>query len=680
MKDFHWVKFILFRSLWVLLCSSFSSAKADCLEDLKIVFREFSPSPSAYQKSLNRVAAWYGIEAQEFERRIHAVVQKTAHAVEEKIRLTLKNNSDLGNPDDDEEFVSFAVFDQVSRGLLGLHSLGDFFSQIARNGGDDLRPFQRLIDSISDPFRGISDKSAWQESKFSFFDKGHVQLYLEKLLAFADLPSNLDRFRGPDILRSVIQFGSKFTTEEIAKIVAHLKKHKNDPFFFEFVDVDGPFSWGGTNPLAGFSWMGNFKEVQLWNRIVKKAGIKAKLEKFGFIFPPSLSKTKLKSHMDNPKNVKVEGDKYIQVNGLENPYLNQVGKSLGESGFPLQVVHRTSSRAGSDAALAMNFYPSMGQGTLMGGHATWGEGVYAGVSLDLFHYGPFALIFHLNPAAIIGRDIDIFVGKLDGLIVVIKTKSAILRTQTLASIYAQPKDSEPALNHLKWFCELKEDLSVQQQIDFVYGVLQKIISGQVKMGPFGIATLRRILEAEHLPDEEIWREALVASAQNTENASALLRYLEKFLDPIEIALKDLPFVDRPEVFRVLEQQIQFFSINDNIWFVKKTGIMTSPFISDQISLFLEAQKRVNDSGNLGIPKIAQRFQDDLTRRTQSLVEHLKTWLIQVSDRGDTTEIKRVLEYVAKVEKTNRGLFKRLEKETSVPLGVLISKLVLAASL
>jgi len=120
----------------------------------------------------------------------------------------------------------------------------------------------------------------------------------------------------------------------------------------------------------------------------------------------------------------------VQKNLIPNPFLPYIGKTLGEiprvvwaraNIDPLTAYHRTNTSHAADAVASGSAFISTGKDSLLGGYASWGDGLYLSASPTLQRrYGYHIVGVKLDPGLVLGADIDIFVGAQDGTILVAK--------------------------------------------------------------------------------------------------------------------------------------------------------------------------------------------------------------------------------------------------------------------
>lgn len=141
------------------------------------------------------------------------------------------------------------------------------------------------------------------------------------------------------------------------------------------------------------------------------------------------------------------------------------------------VWHRTQNPEVAEKVNRGEIISSIGTQSALGGGAGWGKGVYAGLSPNLFHYGPFMVKKILNPKVILGKDFDIFLGQGDGYIIVVKNKDAFLQTSEGESgfdRFALPFGSEPVENYFYWVFENYAHLSKKQRSQFIKNFIRSI--------------------------------------------------------------------------------------------------------------------------------------------------------------------------------------------------------------
>jgi hypothetical protein len=131
----------------------------------------------------------------------------------------------------------------------------------------------------------------------------------------------------------------------------------------------------------------------------------------------------------------------VQKNGVVNPFLKYQGRRLSE--IPpevwaaakvspdLSVFHRTRAASSAAAVASGHGFISLGgERSLIGGAASWGEGLYLSASPTLQdYYGPYLVMAKLHPDWVVGTNVDIFVGAQDEAIFVMKTGTGIEYSQ-----------------------------------------------------------------------------------------------------------------------------------------------------------------------------------------------------------------------------------------------------------
>lgn len=125
-----------------------------------------------------------------------------------------------------------------------------------------------------------------------------------------------------------------------------------------------------------------------------------------------------------------------QKNGINNPLLLFLNGRTKLRDIPIEIrrsmgltddfrfYHRTDSAKSLAGVTSGNAFTSAGKLSLLGGNASWGEGVYLSVDAGLLQYGSHLASTQLNPEAILGVDVDIFVGDTDGVIAITKNAAA----------------------------------------------------------------------------------------------------------------------------------------------------------------------------------------------------------------------------------------------------------------
>lgn len=262
-----------------------------------------------------------------------------------------------------------------------------------------------------------------------------------------------------------------------------------------------------------------------------KSKFSALLEKsFGIHLPDSIQQnTQLPSAMVDTGESATFTDlkKGLQKNGLFNPFAQYIGHTL--KSLPWMTIGNALRRQGAssplleslDQAILENLvvyhctkdpkslenieagkaYFSVGQSSIFGGAASWDEGVYLSFSDKLFWHGPFKVAFKLNENAIIGKDIDLFLGAKDGLIVVIKSDKGLAATKVKTEKYMPLSDQEPTKNHLNWFAKMAPKMSFDEKFNYVQGTIVKS-QKDPKWGPFELLTLVH-LDNDIFSNEEI---------------------------------------------------------------------------------------------------------------------------------------------------------------------------------
>ena len=252
----------------------------------------------------------------------------------------------------------------------------------------------------------------------------------------------------------------------------------------------------------------------------------------------------------------------IQINGAFNPFAKYIGISIKNipllqiekqlsrinnfipqihktpSISQLRVFHRTDSPFKAQQIANGQAIISLGKDSAFGGSAVWGEGTYLGFSNDLFQYGPFLVELQLNPDAVIGKDLDIFVGKKDGYIIVAKNVHAFQSGSGKFNPLLEPKLQEPASNHLLWLAHQIKSLSKSSKDSYI----QKILNSVTQLsdwGPFQLLTLAH-LESQNESRINLISQIntilenhpnIITNSKLTSNPFYLLQQIENFIHP-----------------------------------------------------------------------------------------------------------------------------------------------------
>ncbi len=309
-----------------------------------------------------------------------------------------------------------------------------------------------------------------------------------------DLEAFAEKVEWPQFLRAVIILGDTLTPQQVEFAIQLLGREVTRENLSWREDIE----WLQDYEVSAMEMAGDFRALlrrspnyQVVRQILSNTG---RLEVFeeilGGTLPEQVSEARLATAMSDKgpqptfKNL-ATGE---QLNGLHNPFALFLGKKISEiplttiqaqlptinESLPtalrvpniveLRVYHRTDSPEQARQIAQGQALVSMGRESAIGGSAVWGKGTYLGFSDQLYQYGPFVVELKLNPNAIIGKDLDIFVGQGDGYIAVAKNSNAFVpQSGRLLNMVNPPPWTEPAKNHLLWLAQQIANMKKEQR-------------------------------------------------------------------------------------------------------------------------------------------------------------------------------------------------------------------------
>lgn len=310
---------------------------------------------------------------------------------------------------------------------------------------------------------------------------GSTTEMLADVVRMADAPRHLRSLDWPEIIGATVVFGNEYTPADQDAVARRLSELTAKPHWARSDDVEAIGEVGKVFRSPGGAVLA---------QILDRGDLRSRFSAHGLNFPKTLAEQRLPStmasYLDPAKPNHQKG------NGLENRFLSLIGRRLSETGVSLKVFHRTSSLVAAREVTGHRGFASQGKDAISGGAATWGPGLYAAWNENLSWYGPFVVEMELNPNAIIGVDVDIFVGQQDGQIIVAKTKNAFLKTVPVFEQKIPPPVRESMTNHLAWLRDMRPLLDPKDEIQYLKTLLQQ----KKTASALSIHLLRRVASRE----------------------------------------------------------------------------------------------------------------------------------------------------------------------------------------
>jgi hypothetical protein len=435
------------------------------LSILTTVLYSSKPFADPVDKALERIANWYGAESPEKFRVNFVQILKAA----------VLDNGDAAVPG--EEMASNWGADPL---VIG--SLSKIFSLAASTASyQDLNPLLDDLNSLD--FEGL--EKLFFELFFGtekYLDTP-LEVEVQFLIEIVGDPNALTKVikKNPNLwplaIIILLQFADKYSSEEIEVLSLTLKD--------AFLSVNDEMSFKFRSLLLRHPENGQTLRVLL-DKILSKKELKSQ----NLVIPRTIPK-EAENLGKEMLSFRLDPNSNTQKNGLVNPYFGEIGKTLREAKITnLHVHHRTSTLNGAREILKGNILVSEGAGSALKSGAAWATGFYNSQDSKLLKYGPFLIKVELSPDAVIGRDVNIYFGKEDGLIFVVKTAQAILSLQEVS--FNIPPESESVTPSLVWIKEWVGNKNMRPQIKKLVKEFFLVSELGGEIDPIQIGALRRL--------------------------------------------------------------------------------------------------------------------------------------------------------------------------------------------